>query len=507
MPPSDVPGTVGSDTQSLLHFSDTFPAADRDKAEFWAWLGERYVVRVKGGESREDRDKEGRLRIVSREDLRQLITEALEANNQGWADELLQLASNSQQPNKEILRKSIRVQSGEYLKLLYVKLIENSSFPDVILRLLQRPAKSYVSTLRSSLSRAPQSLTLRLDHLISQIDTWDQAKPQSRTRSTDLTSTLLDETGYLPAQYSLKLDDIKPIVSAYVLGEVERKIFQTHLSNAKEIYEEEFQTKWRTSIEESIPDGIALKPVADQKDRNTVVFAPVLNHYDSLDEHQTQKLFEKYSEDAVLAFASSFHDGKDTEAYNEYILKLRKNEVPRLTIPWEVELPSCSATVMGPTSINAETVQDPAMDRRISEDEMLLWSAIEKVSKKVGLNPNVFFRQEREARGQGRVAESSQLTDFIKLATKTATTPGDFSDIRMMTTVRNRILSYRKVKSFIEELVSQTLTRRSVVSFYVNGDVWRLLPLVIESKSWIPLADEFLKSKQSQRATSVSTVP
>jgi hypothetical protein len=260
-------------------------------------------------------------------------------------------------------------------------------------------------------------------------------------------------------------------------------------------YEEVFQAKWRTGIEESVPQGIALKPAPDSKDPNTVMFTPTLGYYDSLNEHQTRKLFEKYGEEAVLALASSLHQSQDAEAYGELVRKLTESEIPHLTISWEVELPAASATVKGPNSIDVDVAPDTTVDRRISEDDMVLWSVIEQVAKRVGLNPNAFFSREHDAARQGSVAASTSLTDFVKLATKTASTPEDFSNIRTITSVRNRILSYRKVSSFIEELVRQTLTRRSVVSFYVNTDVWRLLPLVMENKNWLSLAEDFLKSK------------
>jgi hypothetical protein len=225
----------------------------------------------------------------------------------------------------------------------------------------------------------------------------------------------------------------------------------------------------------------------------------VIYFYDSLDERQTQKLFEKYSEDAIVAFADHFHKAKETESSDEYIHRVRERE-DRLFLTWEVELPSSSATVRSPDLVNVEPARDYAMDRRISEDEMILWDIIEKIAKRIELNPNAFFSREREAGRQGSVAESSQFIDFVKLATKTASTPEDFSNIRTITTVRNRILSYRRVGSFIEELVSQTLTRRSVVSFYVNTDVWRLFPLVMENKNWLSLSEDFLKSKHQQKS-------
>ncbi len=496
---SNAPRTKEQDILSMLELPKIFPASERDKAEFWAWLSEQYLIRVRSDQLPKSGEKEGRFRIVSKEDLRQLIGEALETDDQGWADELLQLASGSQQIGKEIVRKSIRVQKGEYLKMLYVKLIENSSFSDVILKLLQRPARSYVSALRSKLSHASRSVDLRLDHLFSQIDTWDKAKPESRTRSVDLASTILDETGYIPAQYSLKLDDIKPAVSSYALGEVERKILRPGMQYLRKIYEEEFQARWRSGIEESVPQGIALKPTPSPSDSNAVLFTPLLNYYEVLDERQTQKLFEKYGEDTVLAFASSFHAGKESEAYGENIHKLIENEKLDLTISWEVELPSFSASVQGPSSISEDATPNISMDRCISEDDMILWNIIEKVAKKVGLKPNALFSRERDAGRQGTVAGSPHLTDFVKLATKNASDPEDFSDIRMITTVRNRILSYQKVKSFVEDLILQTLARRSVVSFYVNTDVWRLIPIVMESKNWLTLADEFLKLRPSQK--------
>jgi len=55
-----------------------------------------------------------------------------------------------------------------------------------------------------------------------------------------------------------------------------------------------------------------------------------------------------------------------------------------------------------------------------------------------------------------------------------------------------------KIRSKIPSDVTITessIRRRSVVSFYVNEDVWRFLPLAIKGKNWISIADAYLASK------------
>jgi hypothetical protein len=90
------------------------------------------------------------------------------------------------------------------------------------------------------------------------------------------------------------------------------------------------------------------------------------------------------------------------------------------------------------------------------------------------------------------LAKSGTLTSFLKIATKLAKTTEDFSLIGAINSCRNQIVDYEKAQNFVCDLVDSSIRRRSVVSFYVNEDVWRFLPLAMKGKDWIVITNAYL---------------
>ena len=73
--------------------------------------------------------------------------------------------------------------------------------------------------------------------------------------------------------------------------------------------------------------------------------------------------------------------------------------------------------------------------------------------------------------------------------------PEDFETIKTVNSIRTRIINNIKVVDFIEDLVHASITRRSVVSFYISKDLWRFLPLMLKEKNWYNIADQYLSDK------------
>ena len=87
------------------------------------------------------------------------------------------------------------------------------------------------------------------------------------------------------------------------------------------------------------------------------------------------------------------------------------------------------------------------------------------------------------------LARSENLTRFIRLAAKLANAPEDFATVRELSRMSNRVRGYSMVLEFLETLVRSSLERHKVISFYVNADVWRVMPLAMEGTSWIELVN------------------
>ena len=115
-------------------------------------------------------------------------------------------------------------------------------------------------------------------------------------------------------------------------------------------------------------------------------------------------------------------------------------------------------------------------------------------------NPNSYFKHEydeyygretgerRLRKSLGEIlAASENLTRLIRLATKLASTPEDFAEIQRLTRTRTLVRGYSMVMEFLETLVSSCVERHNVISFYVNTDVWRVMPLALQGTNWIEL--------------------
>jgi hypothetical protein len=154
-----------------------FSIKDKAKAEFWAWLCEGYPVSANTGKARNDQ----KIVVLSKDAVKIAIREALSRNDSEKTQELLDMASK---PDEELsdstVRKSIRVSPGEYVKLLYLKMKEKTSFAAVMMKVLNKPCKRVVEELKIEFLEKNLPTT-RLSHLAKVIDSWEQEKPESRS--------------------------------------------------------------------------------------------------------------------------------------------------------------------------------------------------------------------------------------------------------------------------------------------------------------------------------------
>jgi hypothetical protein len=80
---------------------------------------------------------------------------------------------------KEVVKRA-RVSPGEYVKLLYAKMLERTSFAEVLMRILTNPCKNMVQELNANSYRNQCSVTNKLGRLLGAIELWEKEKPESR---------------------------------------------------------------------------------------------------------------------------------------------------------------------------------------------------------------------------------------------------------------------------------------------------------------------------------------
>jgi len=191
-----------------------------------------------------------------------------------------------------------------------------------------------------------------------------------------------------------------------------------------------------------------------------------------------------------------------------YLGARQDGQLQEICLHREVSLPSCSARVEDAVNFEVKDTASAVMLKRIEEDAISLRTLSETLGKHVGINIDNFFVDEfrimrelptgRDYEACTILARSGTLTSFLKLATKLVKTTDDFSLIGLINSCRNRIVDYERAQSFVCDLVDFSIRRRSVVSFYVNKDVWRFLSMVMKGKNWVTLVNAYLEFRPKQ---------
>jgi len=484
----------------------------KQEVEFWAWLTESYILPdpLDFGSSR--KGSKG-FRLVSTEEIKQLIADAFDKGDSLMAEKLLEIASELLPMSDEIIRKSIRLRTGEYLKLLYIKLLEETSFSDVIVKILMPYTKEYLESFKSKWKDKLTNSSDRVEHLLSLIESWDDMSPESRTRAVDMGLSLYEGINDIQPDYPYKLEEVNTALSDFIISELERKL----LYDGGAIYRErsrvydEFEKMWRSELEENPLAYISLNVYIDHSNANILLFNPKARLSRHLTDEEQLNLFDTYGERDVVGFIRLFNVYSGTEKV-DYRGSLSDEEIRRIYFWIDVDLPMCSVTIENANNYNVSCLLQSGFIENIRLDSNKLMSLVTSLGKSIEIDTSSYFAKddERFLRSMKEnesefdtfvplidYARSSTWIEFLKLATRLAK-PSDFITIKNINSYRNRILNYGIVKTFITDLVDASVKRRSVVSFYVSKDVWRFLPLLLKEKDWYTMADLYLSSKNKE---------
>jgi len=507
-----------------------FDLKKKAEAEFWAWLMDGYAVSADTRNAK----AEPKIVVLSKDTIKSAIHDALKKNNSQRAQELLDAASKPPEEfNEAIIRKSIRVAPGEYVRLLYLKILEHTSFADVLMKVLINPCKKKVKELKHHYSGNQLSAGNKLDHLLNAIEQWEKEKPKSRAnvaewgdwRKSDyrirahrepipanewdtpqLTVPVDNKlyTSITPFYGQSLLDEkylekVKAAFCRFTLTDLTIKASGGDLSKPVSGLFYEFKDEWAQKTEEEpFVEQISLNAFIDNTSENQELFFDLyILLTTELDAKRELDLFSKYGEDKVIEFINrvKLYPGQpykgitNSEQYKNWVASSPSDDTHQfdIIIGTELSLTCCkiSASIPGQFETDWPPNMPPVLENYRQQFEVLLQSVAEKVG---------FESPYKKERTYPNLAMAAG--ELIPKAIDKASSPNDYRVINNLLTFKNLYLDYRTITNFGEDVTMSSLKHHSVVSFYINSDLWRLVPIVLEGTNWIKLADDYLEERR-----------
>jgi hypothetical protein len=485
----------------------TFTGEVLEEASFKAWLSKRYLIPSFG--------PKGPFEIGTLEELKAAIQEDLEAGGEN-TNELLDSTTYWRETSDEIDRKSIRVGCGEYLKLTRIKLLEDTSFSVVVVRLLQSAMRLFLNEVKASAEEWPL-IEERWNRLMKLTDSWESQLPAPRSRDMDI-ELYWDKDSRLvkDSERPADMDRAAQAIVDYAVGAIEKRIYKGHPKTTwpREYVDlaERYAKDWRAHLLEGGFPPLALRSKPDPEDEDAITVTPTVVPAEiaspiplfHVDGDLEEELFRTYGEANVFAFFNLFtiHSGRSSEGRYQGIESSREKT---LSFSWEVELPLCKVRVDGPDKVDVQVV-GKLPDEQDWEEWSFIWNTMQKMGSWMPLDVQAYFSSELELAKTRKVDPSfvilgsQKFTGFLKLATKMASTNEHFSAIKTVNSYRIRILDQKQIISRLETLVNNIFSRRSVISFFINRDLSRALPLVLQKIDWLSLANEYLARRSKSQS-------
>jgi hypothetical protein len=411
-----------------------------------------------------------------------------------------------------------------------------------------------VEELRSKFYGHSFSIANKLDHLLKAIDEWEKEKPASRASMAewgdwgkpvqlgsfpraprikanewDTPEWPIPEGGkpfswitpfYPPhLQQKKEQDQVRTAISRYALTDLMTKVSGGDHSETMGEILDEFKEEWKQQIAKDFPKQVGLRATIEGQDPNllfTFYFA-VVTPFNATRELE---LFDKYGQEEVKEFvnrillnagglllAKGRYEGiTNSKEYQNLVVVSRDFEEEingsfHVSIGTDVEVPCCRIIVRSPKRFEIESVSD--LPESFKNDGQRFKTMILKLSEKIGRLDLIELAKGDASEGGSKELNRGQLTflarKVIPEAGRKASSPDDYREINNMIMVENKFRDYYTIKLFAEDLVESTMRHHSVVSFYINKDLWRLVPLVLEGKNWISLVDKYLKTRREGR--------
>jgi hypothetical protein len=514
-----------------------FSTKERSKAEFWAWLTDGFIFSKETAKGATERT----LTVISREKMKDAIREALKMRNPERAQELLEIASRDPEDLREdMVRKSIRVSPGEYAALLYLKIREHTSFADAMMKVLFEPCKKKAEEIKGSDLAMKPIASSKLQHLMEVINDWETEKPDVRasivqtghwSKRPGPSSVLIhretpnendipgidSENGKsfaLIRPFFAKtlmekpnLQETKNAFSRLLLADILNNVTLNNSDkHAIDLYNE-FKEEWKQKVETEFFEHLSFEALVDNSSKNAEFFfklyfecTVMINSKRELD------LFVKYGEKEVIDFVNSICCGgwpRDKDGRYTGITKSDEYEQVescpygeddddfKIFVGASFDFTCCKITPLtqGNSNVSSDEISHPYLDSLTKQFEPLM----QEIAEKVG---NTFAVKKYEERKNNQEPYSfTAANDLLSKALDAAQSPEDYKKINNLLTIIHMQQDYDSIVDFGRLTAISTLKHNSVVSLYINSDLWRLVPLVLEERNWTYLVQYYLNLK------------
>lgn len=297
-----------------------------------------------------------------------------------------------------------------------------------------------------------------------------------------------------------RLEKMKAVFSRFVLSDLMLKASGGDYVKPVSGLFDEFKEEWKKRIDREFPEQVGVRATVENQG---LLFTITFMVAASLNVKKEQEFFDKYGEEEVKDFVNRIllggvplsknmrYEGiTNSEEYKHLVDSCSVVDPAHFNIYIGTELmvPCCRVNVKEPENFELDRISDrPSLTE---EDKKQGEYLLLKIAEKVG-------RSEWIKEKLNDIHVFSYAKMLMPEAIEKASEPNDYKEINSLIMIANKLNDYQAIINFSEDLVESTLRHHSVVSFYVNADLWRLIPLVLEDKNWMTLIDEYLKEKDS----------
>ncbi len=418
----------------------SFEASDSKKARFWAWLSGKYPV------SSED----NRIDLVSEEELRDLIKQAMSENRPNRARELLDIISTEEVKSHEIVRRSLRVGTGEYFKLYETRSQKNTSMGEAVERILAIGLKEHLDSINKQLKPKPSSTEAdKLEHLYDLIESWQGSRPSSRT----VASMLQIPTPESIEPYSHYDKDIVEKFKALVWADI------CEFFGAKEVAKH-FKKDWDDMIENYFWDCLRITATVDNKVKDRFLFKLSFRVGITFDDDDEKILFETYGEDNVMQYVNHFDVAEGHNSRGGYSgLRGASQFLGFVAIELQIDFePGYVGEITGPKDFE------------------------------------VMIAVSKESGSDASIPHMDDIQDMVDAAKERV----DFEEVEYQYARVQKARLMSELRHWGRGLIENSITKASVASFYINPDLWRVVPLILENTNWLELVDKYLDESSKE---------
>jgi len=459
-----------------MSFRSTFTKKEKDEAKFWAWLTNRFVIPFSLLEELETEDLGADYLLSTRDEIKKYVSLAFQKGNHAVADKLFDLIQTNED-DEDLVRKSMRVGKGEYIKLFCLKISEEISFSKILIKILTEPVAKFLNEFYETYGN---SLSDKLQHLINVNNRWYLDTPEPRIRDVDWNINNIYD--YFFTEH--KFNDLSNELSTFLLMELRIKESLDYLEEGPSDIFKEFLNEWEKQVFEKYFMKFELIPIVNE---GCLEFTLHHNSYAVIDEQRERELFFKYEDYPVISFIQIFHleGGESSEGkYNG--LNNSNDQFKQVLIG--------SKTVIGKYKV----ITKSSKEIEIQIDEDYYQNTLSKYKEKFNqlkrsyiLYNNIYDRKEVE-----NIDLDHFFFEWDELISNVID-KGDLYEYNIVSTmfkINNIIRTLWSIIDRGKQYIEREVIKYPVISYYINKDLSLVLLIVLKERDLYKLIEEYKNS-------------